>query len=337
MANRRTAEYVSTLVYLDGPQVIKLKAHKTNVVAVAIPSPENTLLFIATTATQKNWKSYLDGHVDLRYLFTFADVRTTFKFDLLKLKNNKITMIPWEGGVPEECLPTPKFFAVNHTGEDDEYLEEEPQYSETLQVDGEWDMPDFGSFYSRFSDVYYFVSSSGDYEDEELPANQKAGIENAFRDKAFKGGFSYVHFFDALSSDRSRVRRLGIDKIKYESPGYINVNGDQDNFKASKKIILGYLDNRNAARESYKEIYAFLTKARLLTVAGQDFEADDPRAVFIKSAGYRLGGELGIPNLDGIFSLVEENALVFTKVVMSFHRRLEEASKFFAQGRVNFT
>lgn len=170
MANRRTAEYISTLVYLDGPQLIRMKAHKTTVVALAIPSDPDTLKFIATTVTQKNWTSYLDGSVDLRYLFAFADVRTTYTFDLMKLKGNKITMIPWEGQVPEECLPAPRFFSTNHTEEDPEEDKEE-LYSETLQVDGEWDMPDFGSFYSRYSDVYYFISSAGEYEDEEAPWN----------------------------------------------------------------------------------------------------------------------------------------------------------------------
>lgn len=56
----------------------------------------------------------------------------------------------------------------------------------------------------------------------------------------------------------------------------------------------------------------------------------------IMQSGYRLAQEIGVPNVDGIFQLVERNALVFTKVIMSFHRRLDEASKFFAQGRVNF-
>ncbi|TXN65357.1 hypothetical protein [Methylobacterium sp. WL6] len=336
MANKRSAEYVSTLVYLDGPQLIKLKAHKTTIVAMAIPCAENESLFIATSVTQKNWVSYLDGHVDLRFLFTFADIRTNYTFDLLKLKKNKITMLPWEGNIGGQYLPEPRFFASNHTEEDIE-AEQEETYSETLQVDGEWDMPDFGSFYSRYSDVYYFLSSAGEYEDEETPEDLKNNIRNAFRDKAFKGGFSYVHFFDAISRNRARTTRLAVDKIKYESPGYINVNGEKTAFKTSKDTILGYLSNRKLAREAYKDIYVYLSKARLLKTAGQDFPTNHPQAAFIKAAGYRLANEIGIPNLDGLFQLVEQNALVFTKVIMSFCRRIEEASRFIAQGRVNFT
>src|SRR6476661_1009027 len=101
MATKRAATYVTTLVYMDEPQLILLKAYKTSVVALAIPSKENEALFIATTASQKDWNDYVDGNVDLRFLFTYPTVRTIYKFDLLTMKDNRFLMLPWEGQIPE--------------------------------------------------------------------------------------------------------------------------------------------------------------------------------------------------------------------------------------------
>jgi hypothetical protein len=44
-----------------------------------------------------------------------------------------------------------------------------------------------------------------------------------------------------------------------------------------------------------------------------------------------------MPNLDSLRALVDDNALVFAKIVLSFYRRLDDTSRFFAQGRMNFT
>lgn len=335
MPTRRTATYVKTLVYADGPQLLQLMAYKTNIVAMAIPSDTDKLMFVATSVTQKNWNDYLDGLVDLRYLFVHANVRTAYKFDLMKLRDGKISMAPWEGPLTEDVLPSPRFFSSNHTEPDDEGPQD--QDSEVLYVDGEWDMPDFGKFYSRYADVYYFLSSANEYEDADTPAKLKDGIADAFRDKAFKGGFSYVHFFEALASNRGRNQRLGVDEIQYASPGHINVNGEREAFEEAKAAINNFLAVKKDARALYTNLYAFMSKSRLLQMSGDDYVATPMYSDYIHLRGTELANLLGVPNLDAIETLVEDNKLVFVKIILSFYRRLDEVSNFFAQGRVNFS
>ena len=157
---------------MDEPQLILLKANKTSVVALAIPSGNlKQALFIATTATQKNWQAYLDGEVDLRYLFAYADVRSTYHFDLMRMKDSRVVMDPWRGNIDEKYLPNPRFFSRNHT-EDDENLNPSID-QEKLYVDGEWDIPDFGKFYNRYSNIYYFLTSTSEVEDISSSADLK--------------------------------------------------------------------------------------------------------------------------------------------------------------------
>ncbi|MES0108363.1 hypothetical protein [Mesorhizobium sp. M0013] len=111
------------MVYTDEPQLLALKAGKSLVTAVAIPdNNQEAAKFLATTVSQKDWDSYLDESVDLRYLFTYSTQRLRYTFDLKKLNKRRVMMDPFEQEIPEKYLPHPRFFADNHT---EEFNEEE--------------------------------------------------------------------------------------------------------------------------------------------------------------------------------------------------------------------
>ncbi|MCJ2104911.1 hypothetical protein MKK70_05855 [Methylobacterium sp. E-041] len=321
---------------MNEPQLLLLRAGKTNVVALAIPSPPQSAMFVATTVTQKKRQDYLDEQVDLRFLFEYASKRTGYGFNLLKMKNKKIVMEPWDGPFSEDVLPGPRFFASNHT-EEDENETENAEDKEKILVDGEWDMPDFGTFYSRYADVYYFASSVSEYEDDETPKDLKVSIESAYREKAFRGGFSYVHFYNSLAANRGRRQRLGIDEMQYASPGFINISGERDAFVEVRKLITDFLKNRKSAKEKYDGLYKFLSDADLLMLSGDDYKRPKSVSDIILRSTSSLSEEIGIMNTEAILKLVNDNPLVFAKVILSFYRRLEEAAKYVAQGRVNFS
>ncbi len=336
MAIKRVATYVRTLVYMDEPHLILLKTYKTNVIALAITSPPEEARFVATTVSARDWESYKDGHVDLRYLFLYPLQRSVYSFDLMKMtEDNKVLMTPWEGKIGEENLPSPRFFSTSHTEDEDELAP--PQHVQSLTVDGEWDMPDFGEFYSRYSDVYYFLSANHAFTDDTVDFEKKKTIKQAFVHTPFKGGFSYVHFYGALPGVIPRSERLRMDKIKYESPGYVNVNGDAETFAETELIIRAFLENRAALKALYTRFYTFLSKGRYLAMSADEFYKDDPNFRFIDTMAMSLAEKLQIPNIETVRSLVEKNPLAFAKIVLSLYRRLEEAARFFAQGRMNFT
>ena len=57
---------------------------------------------------------------------------------------------------------------------------------------------------------------------------------------------------------------------------------------------------------------------------------------FLMKASSSLAQEMGVANVDAIKVLVDNNALVFAKIILSFYRRVDDASKFFEQGRMSF-
>jgi hypothetical protein len=72
-------------------------------------------------------------------------------------------------------------------------------------------------------------------------------------------------------------------------------------------------------------------------MSAEEFQNNDPAYAHINHTAATLAEKMSIPNLDSIRSLVENNPLAFAKIILSLYRRLDEASRFFAQGRINFT
>jgi len=112
--HRRSAKYECMLLYVDEPQLISLVANKARFVALAVP-PADEQRFVVTTVSKRDWASYLRGSIDLRYLFTVPEMRQTYTFDLSSMKEGKVMMDPRTEPLTEDLLPSPRFFAENHT------------------------------------------------------------------------------------------------------------------------------------------------------------------------------------------------------------------------------
>lgn len=334
---RKRANYVDTLIYLDEPQVLALSISAgLMVVAVAVPDndPEKSM-FLATTVRTRHWEAYLDGTVDLRYLFLYPRGRLLYYFDLMTMKNNKVLMEPFVGLVPDDHLPLPRLFSSDHTTDISAGVRASDK--ETLVIDGEWEMPEFGQFYQKYADVYAFLASTKNWADPTRPADVKAQIQNAFRTKPFQGGSSYVHFYHGLNDNLPRDERTSLDSIQYASPGTVNITGDGSLFDEVERLVRAFLDKTFEVREAYSSLYSYMSKAGLLSIAGHNFPANDPRTAHLLASAKALCETHGIQDFTVIKALAQSNGLVVAKIVLSLSRRIEEAAKFFAQGRMGFS
>lgn len=333
---RRSATFQAVLVYMDEPQLITLVARKTKVVAVAIPSDnEDSSLFIAVTVSGKDWERYLDGKVDLRYLFTIPTVKTIFHFDLLDMEDSKVMMSPWKGEVDEQYLPSPRFFSSNHTEHYE--LEERPTDTETLFIDGEWELTDFGQFQQKFSDIYTYLISEKNWRDKTLPVPVRRRVQEAFLDRPFKGGFSYVHLFRDLAKNMPRSDQLNLNKIQYASPGHVEIFGKQEVFESLSHVLENFLENRDEIVSEYNKFYKYLSERHYLRMSGDQFNVDEVTEEHIQDTARKLSERMLAPNYDAVSKLTDDNALVSAKVVMAFYRRLADAALYFAQGRVGYS
>ncbi|MEN5278170.1 hypothetical protein ABE527_14615 [Brucella sp. TWI432] len=334
---RRKAKYLDTLIYLDEPQLIALVSEKLPILAIAVPDEDHEVAkFLATTVSQQNWESYLDGNTDLRFLFTYPRMRRLYYFDLHDLNSEgELFMTPASASVPEEHLPSPRLFSSEHTN--DFELAARASDEEKLIIDGEWEMPQFGEFYQKYSDMYAFLATLSNWSDPNKPKKMKDRIANTFRSKPFEGGSSYVHFYKELVNGLVREQRPSLESIQYNSPGVVNIHGEGFVFSDISSIVTTYITNRKEVIDAYGKLHKFLSDSKYLKMPGNQFGKDTPGAAFINASAKKLSDELSAIDFDAIHELTNQNALVTAKIILSLCRRVEDAAEYFAQGRMSYS
>lgn len=332
--HRRSAIYDATLVYVDEPQVITLVSQKTRIVAIAIPNdnPEK-FMFLATAVKDKDWAKYLAGTVDLRYLFTYPAL-VRYHFDLHEMKSKKVMMTPWDGEVDEKYLPLPRFFATNHT---EEYrADDRATDTEMLLIDGEWELQDFGQFQQKYADIYAFIIATDTWKSAAASQAARRRVKEAFLDRPFRGGFSYVHLFRDLNDNVPRQDQLNLSRIKYASPGTVEILGKEEVFDHLHNVIPNFLHRHDSLSKRYNSFHRYLSENHYFKIDGSQYPKSDPTEAYMKGQAKALAEEMLAPDFGAVWDLTNQNALVAAKVVLSFYRRLHDAATYFAQGRIAY-
>jgi len=116
----------------------------------------------------------------------------------------------------------------------------------------------------------------------------------------------------------------------------VDILGVDDIFSTVNESIENLLANRRHITKSYKELYSFLSKNKYLNLAGDDYDPNTSADKYIKEGTESFAKLLKLPDLQAVVELSEKNTLVTAKVVLSYYRRLLEATSFFSQGRASF-
>lgn len=333
-SRRRKAQYIATLVYVDEPQLILLQSSKSKVIAVAIDRDEMAHPFLASVISEEDWQRYARGIVDLRYLFLYAAVGYLYVFDLGKMSGAEVSMQRYSQAVSEDILPSRQFFSRDHT--ESLPLDLQAVGVQAFAIDGAWDLPDFAQFYDKFSDIYAFSLAVMKYAASNTLQATRDRISDAFHNHPFKGGSSYLHFYKDLYKIQNFGDRLSVKSMQYASPGHVDVRGREDVFSRAHQAIVNFEVRSAEIRKAYGDLYGHLRSLRYLSASPRDFDNSSPTAAIILEESRNLAQILNMDNTDLILELSNGNALVFSKIVMSYARRVKSAFMFFAEGRVQF-
>ncbi len=330
---RRSAELLQTLIYVDEPQLLLLKSNKTMVLAIAIEKEGLVDPFFGVTVSNKDWEGYLRGGCDLRYLFEFPKTRRLFTFDIADIKNKKVKMVPYnESPISEEHMPSHGLFSSDHTEEYDAYSRSE--FYHKFLVDGQWDLPEFGRFYTKFGECYSFMIAMNKLRSVDVLHDVKRKIIDTIGLYPWKGGGSYLHFYKGLVKLLQFDERLDVKEVRYASPGHVEVRGDESAFKETIMIFEAYNENYTEIQKDYDELYDFLRKNKYLKTDAKDFPNVGASKDYMDLKISSINQSLSFPYNNEIAKFSEKNSLVRAKVILSFVRRIDDAFRFHAEGRV---
>jgi hypothetical protein len=335
----KTAIIVETLVEYDGPQLLLLKTNRGyNMISVAVKDQHMEEPFFGCEINDKTYDGYFEQTWDLHYTFRHAIGRRYYLLDAADSGDDgvKLAAVSDERSIDESFWPQIGFFSRSHTTDFNRIL---PETSEkTFRIDGKWDASDFSQFYGKMADLYalFGAMSRLDKVNGDAKATEKGFVTKIIHERYWRGGGSYVGFYDSLMERNSimQLARLDVAKIQYASPGELKLRGNRDAL-SSVTTVMSIFDEKAADLKTvYRTIYGILKKERLLSAPpnSQFGFAHIERLVLDRSKV--LSKEIGIDNVDEVFDACEQNVLVFAKLVLSMYRRAYELYKYQDEGRV---
>jgi len=318
------------------PLVALYKSGKTYYIASALPSDAGYVeKYLVVSVTPKIFKRYLREEYDLRYLFASAPHRKYFTLEAKMMGLTGAKVKSFNGEPTEEMLPDPQFFASSHTAN---YKEATQKHFalETLFIDGNWEMEDFGGFSRKYRDLYAFEESMEKLSSPSTVGTTKQKIRDAFIENTLNGGGSYVNLYSSLLKAHPREERYDLKSVQYASPGEINLQGKGQTFDTIEKRITDYLSNRTTIDTLYRNLHKFMSDSKLLDVSTVTPSISKPVYDRLHKETNELFSQLGLDLFETISELTQKNIANTSKVAMAIYRRTNSAAMYFAQGRVAY-
>ncbi len=333
MKKAAKATFCATLVFHDEPQLVLMKtSRKLNMLAVAVFHDSMKRAFFGCEVSKRDLEKYMNGKADLLYIFKGAVGGAYYLFDMSKMKDKSVslTLANEVDSQNPDYFPLEGIFSDSHTHDVD--CEDERQPYELL-IAGNWEASEFSRLHSKFSDIYAFLAAIE--RAKATPAGQDAEfISKAIRERFWRGGGSYVGFYDDIIHANDNFVPLKVCSINYASPGKIVLNGDERILNSEITPMLMKLGEVfRALNKEYGELNAVLTREGLRTSSINKPFSNADTATAVKERAVRIATGLNVDHAK-LFSLCGDNILAFSKVVLSLFRRARDLHFFIKEGRV---
>jgi hypothetical protein len=293
--------------------------------------------FFAAEVRENVFNKYFDGKADLNYVMRNAVYDKYYMFDLGDAAGGSVRMRPIEKTYAEEheFFPEPGAFARSHTHTFN------PRHTEGVTVhrfgiDGNWQANDFSHFHAKIANLYGLFSVLRRLDDVEPEIPERAYMRQLVRERFWRGGGSYVGFYDELYDHIRNLSPLEVESIVYQSPGQIVFRGDAAAFAEIDQIVDVFSRDERQLRERYRLIHGILRRERLLREGPRARFSTPEIAARAREEATTLATGMRLDRVSEIMESCDNNSVVFCKIIMSIYRRANELYTFHAEGRVQF-
>lgn len=217
--------------------------------------------------------------------------------------------------IPEEYVPEPGAYL-----EGIEPRRDERSYS--VLVEGGWSVRALGDFPKLFAKVYSILYV--------LNVLRLSRLE----DYPWRGGFSYMHFFNWTAEQIPSEDRPRVSAMQYASPGFMRFSLHGQTANQVTRCVVEY-KNDNELAVAYQELSHYIRNHKLNDIQS----SDDPK--WLEHGDYLKRSVLTL--LKG-FSVIDAGAFLRTstrpfetaKIAMAIYRYVKELAEFDKDGLVKF-
>ena len=328
-----SAEFEKVLWYADGPQVVLLRVAPSFVLGVCIDQVSDKAQFLGSRISPGLLETYLRNRCDLRYALAYPDRGKHYLFDLSD-ENSKVSLRTFDFDIEvHECLlPEHRLFASDHT---EDYNPDGASFNfvQRYLVDGKWEVAEFSKFHRNLSDLYALGRSLESFESDQVAIDDKRRIMDSFI-QPWRGGGSYVTFFNEITKSGGRKNRPIVDAIQWASPGHMDILGDKASFQRVSKLLEHYDANREKIGEAYDRLWRYLSERSLLRTGRKSFDRKSVQAQTINGYAKSFSKVLGMSSYRTLKKMSGNDPLIASKVLLASARRLAKTHKFFLEGRI---
>lgn len=329
-----SAKFEQVLFYLEDPEVIILSSGpKSKIIAVAT-NRIGGAGFLGAKISIGQFEDYLKERFDLRFLMLRPDRSAWYEFSLpLDLtKRIRLSEVELTADYIERFVPDHGFFARDHSV-DYQIAPQVKKDTQRFEVDGKWNMREFGRFHSQISDLYSLSRSIELFANGNTPLDTKKKILDAFV-KPWEGGGSYYGFFKSVAKVSGPEYQPEIKAIAWASPGHIDVMGERSSFQRLLALLQHFSTRRTEIIEDYEHLWSFLQEMKLLNKTSRNLDRKSGAALEIDDRARTLANSLSIAQYDTIKLMAGGDPAIASKVLLAAKRRVQRLHDFFVQGRV---
>lgn len=232
----------------------------------------------------------------------------------------------------ENLLPEHRLFASDHT---EDYNPDGASFNfvQRYLVDGKWEVSEFSKFHRNLSDLYALGRSFETFEDQNVSIDDKRRIMDSFI-QPWRGGGSYVTFFNEITRSGGRKNRPVVDAIQWASPGHMDILGDKASFERVAGLLEHYDANHEKIGAEYDRLWRYLSERRLLRTGRKHFDRKSVQAETVNTYAKHFARTLGLSSYRTLKKMSGNDPLIASKVLLASARRLAKTYRFFLEGRI---
>lgn len=329
------ASIIETLVYYDGPQLVILEDGSDYVIlGTAIEKEGMQYPLFCAAALKRHFTNYMLGKVDLRFIYKATPGRRLYFTELPHGTSEcHLRRATQRELADESVFPESGIFSSVHTHlmKDQTYLENDIQ---KFLIDGTWEARDFSRFHGRMADIYSLLHITQRLGAEVVDDSELTYLRSSISEKPWQGGGSYLSFYGSMKDKMASMHPLRVSGIEYHSPGYVDLAGKKQILEDIIQSIELIIANHKDLLKTYRAIYKLLKEENVLGVGNSENISNERVAKLITHLATSLANRLGLPNTGQLYVACDQNDAVYSKLVLSYFRRVKGLADFYVQGRV---
>lgn len=206
-----------------------------------------------------------------------------------------------------------------------------------LRLDGHWNLEELSEVMKCYIQLYGFTYSLL----PDLPNARRADVDYIYGKFPWRGGFSTVNFFRQLFHKIPPKLRPEVQRIRYASPGFIELQELLVVAVGIAAIVKAFCASLNMANETYRNIQKGYVEHKLakIDLASKELELTQRQLAFCEAQAKNL---VNLFNLtpEQIAALEEKtqgNSVMKLKILLSVYRRVEPLAKKQSEGKIQVT